>query len=150
MGLTNQQRIKILQQIQTSDVRVLALSTKILDKMGIQRYVPPEIDRLLHESVNSYFIFKDHYNGIPGKDVYDGLSSCYVCEDTGERITAIGFGQTAPNAEASYLVFLLLHELSHLTTGEAEHTLLFHAMLDQYIAATNDFSGLHIVNDYCD
>lgn len=43
MSLTNQQRTKILNTITGANVRVLAMSTRILDKLHLKQYLPPAV-----------------------------------------------------------------------------------------------------------
>ena len=149
MSLSNQDKQRLLAEIRNANVKVLAVSTKLLDKLNITQHLPPAVLSLLHENVNTFYVFHDVYHDIPGKHEYDGLSTVHVYPDTGRRIAGIGLADTVLDVDIEYQTFLVLHELCHLVSGEGEHTELFHAVLDKLIEQTNTFSGFHIENDYC-
>lgn len=151
MSLTNQQRTRLINAATGADARVLGISQALLNQLDIRQYIPPSVDKLLHEHVSSYYLFKANTTGEDGK-TKDGLTTWI--DDKQGRLYCIGIGTAALDKGPDYVLLVLLHELAHVLIDKdrpgnhEEHDEAFHAMLDQLILAVNDFSGKNLKNDY--
>ena len=147
MSLSNQQRAKLIDTIQETGVSVVGITARLIDQMEIRQYFPPDVLELLTEYISTFYVFKNDH--VTGGKIYDGLSTYCTNTDTGEKIAAIGLCDAVILADdAEQQVFLILHELAHIVTGEGDDSELFHSYLNQLIIATNKHSGLNIQNDY--
>ena len=85
-------------------------------------------------------------SGTPMRDV-DGVEWVDATPDRG-KLHAIGLSCEALERGPGYAQFLFLHELAHVF-GSGEHSPAFHRQLDRMIELFNQYTGGHIVNDYC-